>query len=69
MSKTLAPQKLMIVFVQCTMFGDVLNLVLLCISNHNQDKEHANVIDGMIKPLVQVQMIKEQPMVNEVNKV
>jgi hypothetical protein len=52
MSKTLTPQKLMIVYVQCSMSGDVLNLFLLCISNHNQDKEHADVVDEMGRPLM-----------------
>jgi hypothetical protein len=52
MSKTLTPQKLMIIRAWCTMSGDVLNLLLLCTSNHNHDKEHADVVDGMGRPLV-----------------
>jgi len=34
------------------MFSDVLNLLLLCINDHNQDKEHMDVIDGMDGPLM-----------------
>jgi hypothetical protein len=37
----------MTAYVWCMMSGDVLNLLLLCISNHNQDKGHMNAIDGM----------------------
>jgi len=44
--------KLMIACVRCMMFGDVLNLFLLHISNHNQDKEHVDVVDGINGPLV-----------------
>ncbi len=49
----------MIAYVQCMMFGDVLNLFLLHINDHNQNKEHANAFDGMDRPLVKVQMIEE----------
>jgi hypothetical protein len=34
------------------MFGDMLNLFLLCLSDHNQDKEHVDVAYGMDRPLV-----------------
>ncbi len=47
MPKALAPQKLMTTYVLCMMSSDMLNLVLLHINNHNQDKEHANVTYGM----------------------
>jgi hypothetical protein len=52
MSKALATQKLMIVYVRCMMFNDVLNLLLLCISDHNQDKEHIDTTYGMDGHLV-----------------
>jgi hypothetical protein len=52
MPKALTPRKLMIVYVQCMMSNDVLNLFLLCINNHNQDKEHVNVANEMGRPLV-----------------
>ncbi len=52
MPKALAPRKLMITCVRCMMFGDMLNLLLLRISDHNQDKEHVDVVDGMDGPLV-----------------
>jgi len=32
--------------------SDVLNLLLLCICDHNQDKEHTNVAYGMDRHLV-----------------
>jgi hypothetical protein len=35
MLKALAPYKLMIACVWCIMFSDVLNLLLICISDHN----------------------------------
>lgn len=41
------------------MFGDVLNLLLLHISNHNQNKEHMDAAFGMDGHLVEVQMIEE----------
>ncbi len=69
MSKALTPQKLMITYMRCMMFGDMLNLLLLHVNDHNWDKEHVNNTDGMDGPLVQVQMIEEQPMTNEVKKV
>ncbi len=47
MPKALTPQKLMTAYVWCMMSGDVLNLFLLCINNHNQDKEHADAAYGM----------------------
>jgi len=47
MSKALAPRKLMIACVWCMMFSDMLNLLLLCINDHNQDKEHTNAVFGM----------------------
>ncbi len=40
-------------------FGDVLNLLLLCIGNYNQDKEHMDVAYEMDGHLVYVQMIEE----------
>jgi len=55
MSKALTLWKLMIAYVWCMMFSDVLNLLLLRISDHNRDKEHADVADRMDGPL----MIKE----------
>jgi hypothetical protein len=57
MLKALAPKKLMTAYVQCMMFGDVLNLLLLRINDHNQDKEHANATYAMDKHLMWVQMI------------
>jgi hypothetical protein len=47
MLKALAPRKLMIACVRCMMFGDVLNLFLLHISDHNQNKEHMDVVSRM----------------------
>ncbi len=41
------------------MFGDVLNLLLLHINNHNREMEYKDTFDGMDGPLVYVQMIKE----------
>jgi hypothetical protein len=52
MLKTLAPQKLMIACVWCMMFNDMLNLLLLRINDHNQDKEHTDVAFGMDGHLV-----------------
>jgi hypothetical protein len=52
MLKASTPWKLMIAYVWCIMFGDVLNLFLLRISNHNWDKEHAYAIDRMDGHLV-----------------
>jgi hypothetical protein len=46
-AKGIALQKLMTTYVLCMMSSDMLNLVLLHINNHNQDKEHANVTYGM----------------------
>jgi hypothetical protein len=34
------------------MSSDVLNLLLLCINNHTQDKEHVDTTNGMDGPLV-----------------
>jgi hypothetical protein len=47
MSKASAPQKLMTIYVSCMMSSDMLNLVLLHINDHNQDKEHADITYGM----------------------
>lgn len=55
MLKPLTLRKLMIAYVRCMMFSDVINLLLLRISDHIQDKEHADAVDGMDGPL----MIKE----------
>jgi len=52
MLKASTPWKLMIAYVQCMMSNDMLNLLLLRISDHNRDKEHVNIIDGMDGPLV-----------------
>ncbi len=52
MSKALAPRKLMISCVGCMMSSDVLNLLLLCISGHNWNKEHTNVANRMDGSLV-----------------
>jgi hypothetical protein len=38
---------------------DVLNLLLLHISDHNQDKEHTNTTNGMDGPMVYVEMIED----------
>jgi hypothetical protein len=50
--KALTLPKLMTTCVWCMMFDDVLILLLLCINNHNWDKEHARNVDGMDEPLV-----------------
>jgi hypothetical protein len=42
----------MITYVWCVMSSDILNLLLLRVSDHNWDKEHTNTIDGMDGPLV-----------------
>jgi hypothetical protein len=34
------------------MFRDMLNLFPLCINEHNQDKEHMDVVYGMDRPVV-----------------
>ncbi len=52
MPKALAPWKLMIACVRCMMFGDMLNFLLLCINDHNWDKEHTDAANGMDGPLV-----------------
>jgi hypothetical protein len=52
MPKASPPQKLMTASVQCMMPNDVLILLLLCISNHNQDKEHAYTTYEMDRPLL-----------------
>jgi hypothetical protein len=51
MLEALAPWKLMTTYVWCMMHSDGLNL-LLCVSDHNQDKEHVDVTYGMDRPLV-----------------
>jgi hypothetical protein len=50
MPKASAPRKLMITCVQCMMLGDVLNLLLVRVSDHNQDKEHVDATCGMDSP-------------------
>jgi hypothetical protein len=52
MPKALTSQKLMIACLWSIMSGDMLNLLLLCISNHNQDKEHMDDAYGMDGHLV-----------------
>lgn len=52
MLKASTPRKLMNAYAQCMMSSDVLNLLLLCINNHNQNRKHTNIIDGMDGPLV-----------------
>jgi hypothetical protein len=47
MLKASTPQKLMTTYVLCMMFGDMLNLVLLRINDHNQYKEHVDTTYGM----------------------
>ncbi len=42
MPKASASQKLMITCVWCLMSSDMLNLLLLHVSDHNQDKEHVD---------------------------
>jgi hypothetical protein len=57
--RTLIPQTLMITCVQCVMSNDVLNMFLLHINDHNQNKKHVDVVYRMDMPLKQVQMIEE----------
>ncbi len=45
-------QKIMITCVWCMMSNDVLNMFLLCINNHNQEKEHVDAANGMGRPLM-----------------
>ncbi len=52
MLKALAPQKLIIACMRCMKLGDMLNLLLLCISDYKHDKEHADVAYGMDGHLV-----------------
>jgi hypothetical protein len=52
MLKASTPRKLMITCVRCMMYGDILNLLLLYLNNHNQDKEHMDTTNGMDRPLV-----------------
>jgi hypothetical protein len=52
MLKTLISQKLMTTCVQCMMSNDVLNMFLLHINDHNQNKEHVDVVYGMDMPLM-----------------
>jgi hypothetical protein len=52
MLKASTPQKLMITCGRCMMYGDILNLLLLYLNNHNQDKEHMDTTTGMDGPLV-----------------
>jgi hypothetical protein len=53
MSKASAPRKLMIACVRCMMSsGDMLNLFLLRINDHNWNKEHTDAANGMDGPLV-----------------
>jgi hypothetical protein len=59
MPKASTFQKLMTTYVWCMMSSDLLNMLLLHISNHTHDKEHMNIINGMDGPLVSVQTIKE----------
>ncbi len=47
MSKAWTTRKLMTTCVQCMVIGNMLNLLLLCIINHNWDKEHVDVVDGI----------------------
>jgi len=42
----------MTIRVWCMMFRDMLILLLLFISDHNQDKEHTKKTYGMDKPLI-----------------
>jgi hypothetical protein len=44
--------KLMTTYVGCMMSSDMLNMFLLHINGHNQNKEHTNVANGMDGPLV-----------------
>jgi hypothetical protein len=50
--KASTPWKLMNAYVWCMIFGDMLNLLMLRISDHNQNQKHMDVIDGMDGPLV-----------------
>jgi hypothetical protein len=59
MPKASTPWKLMIAYVWCMMFSNVLNLFLVHLNDHNQNKERANTFDGMDRPLVKMQMIEE----------
>ncbi len=52
MSKASTFQKLATTYVRCMMSSDVLNLFLLHIYDHNQDKKHINIVDGMDGPLM-----------------
>jgi len=52
MLKASTPRKLMTTCVQCMMLSDVLNLLLLHINDHNQNKEHMDATYGMDRPLV-----------------
>jgi hypothetical protein len=52
MLKASATQKLMTTCVWCMMSSDVLNFFLLRINDHNWNKEHADVVDGMDGPMV-----------------
>jgi hypothetical protein len=52
MLKASTPWKLMTTYVWCMMFGDVLNLHLPHIRDHNWNKEHVDIADGMDGPLV-----------------
>ncbi len=50
--KASAPWKLMITCVWCIMSGDKLNLLLLHLSDQNQNKEHVDTTNGIDGPLV-----------------
>jgi hypothetical protein len=52
MPKASTPWKLMIACVWCIMYGDKLNLLLLHLSDQNQDKEHVDTTNGIDGPLV-----------------
>ncbi len=52
MPKALASRKLMIASMWCMMFNDVLNLLILDIGDHNEDKEHVDIAYGMDGHLV-----------------
>jgi hypothetical protein len=41
------------------MLGEMLNLLLLSIRDHNQDKEHVDITYGMDGHLMYIQMIEE----------
>jgi len=68
MPKISTPQRLMIAYVRCMMSGVMLNLLLLHLSDHNQDKEHVNDAYGMDRHLVYVKMIEEELVADEVGK-